>query len=142
MTMPCQVTCIDTRSDWLAKLPDGVKRICLASLTDAVEGLHDHTQVICMTQGHSSDLPVLLEIWQQRRNFPFIGVIGSKSKRAALVRDLRTSGMTDPELVFHCPIGLPIGTNHPGEIAVSIAAQLLQVRDASVDCSTQEASWG
>jgi xanthine dehydrogenase accessory factor len=31
---------------------------------------------------------------------------------------------------FFCPIGEPIGSNHPHEIALSIAAQLLRVRDA------------
>jgi xanthine/CO dehydrogenase XdhC/CoxF family maturation factor len=30
---------------------------------------------------------------------------------------------------FHCPAGLDFGTNHPHEIALSIAAQLLSVRD-------------
>jgi xanthine dehydrogenase accessory factor len=31
--------------------------------------------------------------------------------------------------MFHCPIGLDIGTNQPGEIAVSLVAQLIQERD-------------
>ncbi len=29
---------------------------------------------------------------------------------------------------FHCPIGLPLGTDTPEEIAISIAAEMLQVR--------------
>ena len=32
---------------------------------------------------------------------------------------------------FRCPIGLPLGTNQPGEIAISVAAELIQVRDAT-----------
>jgi xanthine dehydrogenase accessory factor len=64
------------------------------------------------------------------RNFPFIGVIGSDSKAAILRRELIADGV-HPQLVeqIHCPVGLPFGTNHPHEIALSIAAQLLTERD-------------
>ena len=60
----------------------------------------------------------------------YLGVIGSKSKRGALIRELKSDGIT-PEKAesFTCPMGLPIGTNQTGEIAVSIVAQLLQRRD-------------
>jgi xanthine dehydrogenase accessory factor len=62
---------------------------------------------------------------------PYLGVIGSAAKRKVLERELSEAGL-NPQL-FHsirCPIGLPLGTNHPGEIAVSIAAELIHVRDA------------
>jgi xanthine dehydrogenase accessory factor len=62
---------------------------------------------------------------------PYLGVIGSQAKRKVLVRELIEGGLAD-ELAnaFRCPIGLPLGTNQPGEIAVSIAAELIQCRDA------------
>jgi xanthine dehydrogenase accessory factor len=67
------------------------------------------------------------------RGFPFVGAIGSKSKRAALERDLREAGIADEKIAtLHCPLGLPLGTNHPQEIAISIAAQLIQARDAQL----------
>jgi xanthine dehydrogenase accessory factor len=56
-------------------------------------------------------------------------VIGSKSKAAVLRRELTEAGIAQDNQAFNCPLGLPIGTNHPGEIAVSIAAQLLEARD-------------
>jgi len=57
-------------------------------------------------------------------------VIGSKSKRGALVRELKSDGIAAEQAEsFICPMGLPIGTNQTGEIAISIAAQLLQRRD-------------
>ena len=82
-----------------------------------------------MTRGHRSDLPVLIEVARQPHVFRFVGVIGSRSKAAALRRELREAGIRDDAFDFECPIGLPIGGNHPGEIAVSIAARLLQRRD-------------
>lgn len=132
MMLPCHVTCIDWREEWLDRLPDTVARIRTESLAEEVDRLPDVAFVLSMTQGHSHDLPVLRRIWETKRSFPYVGVIGSKSKAGALRRELREAGMPDGELAFRCPIGLPIGTNHPGEIAVSIAAELLQVRDQPV----------
>ena len=55
-------------------------------------------------------------------------MIGSAAKAAVLRKELTAAGVDPERLTFLCPVGLPIGTNHPGEIAVSIAAQLLEVR--------------
>jgi xanthine dehydrogenase accessory factor len=86
--------------------------------------------VVCMTMGHATDRPVLEEIFRQGRKFPFLGVIGSKAKRAVLLKELAAAGIpNDAASNFHCPIGLDIGTNQPGEIAVSVVAQVIQERD-------------
>jgi xanthine dehydrogenase accessory factor len=82
-----------------------------------------------MTQGHQTDLPVLHRALTTR-DFPFIGVIGSAAKAAVLRRELVAAGLAPGRAAqFHCPVGLDFGTNHPHEIAVSIAAQLLAERD-------------
>ncbi len=128
-SLTCSVMCIDSRSRWLQQLPESTHRIQTDSPAEIIDTLDDNTFVLSMTQGHSRDLPILKRIWQSGRRFPFVGVIGSQSKAGALRRELREAGMADGELDFHCPIGLPLGSNHPGEIAVSIAAQLIQVRD-------------
>ena len=53
-----------------------------------------------------------------------------------LLRELRDDGIADDLAEkFRCPIGLPLGTNQPGEIAVSIAAELIQCRDAATAAS-------
>jgi xanthine dehydrogenase accessory factor len=59
-----------------------------------------------------------------------LGVIGSRAKRKVLLRELQAAGVP-PEVAdqFECPIGLPLGNNQPNEIAISVAAQLLQRRD-------------
>ena len=82
-----------------------------------------------MTMGHATDRPILKRALMER-HFPFIGVIGSASKAEILRRELVAEGVP-PERAsqFHCPIGLDFGTNHPHEIALSIAAQLLSERD-------------
>ncbi|MGJ8634970.1 MAG: XdhC family protein, partial [Luteolibacter sp.] len=47
------------------------------------------------------------------------------------LRELREDGLSESLLEkIVCPVGLPIGGNDPAEIAVSIAAQLLERREA------------
>ncbi len=129
--LPCAVTCIDPRAEWLAKLPESTATVCGERPEDEVEKLPADAFVLCMTQGHRSDFPVLQRIFELGRAFPFLGVIGSAAKAAVLRRELKDTGIADDAIDFRCPVGLPIGSNHPAEIAVSIAAQLLEVRDTA-----------
>jgi len=128
--LPCAVTCIDPRAEWLSRLPESAATICTEDPSGQVESLAEDAFVLCMTQGHRSDFPVLRRVFELGRAFPFLGVIGSQAKAAVLRRELKDAGVAAGEIDFRCPVGLPIGSNHPAEIAVSIAAQLLEVRDA------------
>ena len=128
-TLPCRLTCIDPRAQWLEKLPSGVQSICVEDPRTQLDSLSDETFVLCMTRGHKSDLPILQKIFRDKRTFPYLGVIGSAAKAAVLRKELVESGIAESEIEFHCPIGLPIGSNHPAEIAVSIASQLIEQRD-------------
>ncbi len=59
----------------------------------------------------------------------YLGMIGSKAKRKALFDELRAEGFSEEELArAHNPIGLPIGAESPEEIAISILAELIQLR--------------
>ena len=128
LALPCKVTCVDPRPDWLDQLPDGVDALCLDDPKSHVQSLSDQTHVLCMTRGHKSDFPILQEIFSTGRRFAYLGVIGSKAKAAVLRKELKEVGIESAD--FHCPIGLPLGSNLPSEIAISIAAQLITVRDS------------
>jgi len=130
--LDCHVTCIDPREEWLAKLPDSPKltKTLATDMPSLVKTLPDDAFVVLMTMGHTTDKPILLEILRTR-SFPYLGVIGSDAKANILRRDIAEAGLPDEaKRAFYCPIGLALGTNHPYEIAVSVAAQLLEVRDA------------
>ncbi len=130
--LDCQVTCIDPRAQWLDQLADSprLKKVLAIDPRSEVAALHDDTFVVCMTMGHSTDRPILEEVFGQGRMFPYLGVIGSRAKRAVLKRELTDAGISPTVAdAFHCPIGLPLGTNQPGEIAISVVAQLIQERD-------------
>jgi xanthine dehydrogenase accessory factor len=58
-------------------------------------------------------------------------MIGSQRKNRMIFDRLRAEGVPEEQLAkVHAPIGLSIGAQTPAEIAVSIAAQLIQVRVA------------
>ncbi len=130
LPLDCGLTCFDTRPEWLEKLPNDprLRRVLSLDLASEVENLPERAFVVLMTMGHATDLPVLRALLT--RKFPYIGVIGSKTKGAALRRTLSQEGFSSAACGrFFCPIGLPIGNNDTAEIAISIAAQLLQQRD-------------
>lgn len=130
-TLACRIDVFDTRSNWLAKFPrlENVTLHRLKSLAEGVKFLSSSSCVLSLTQGHSSDRPVLKQVLEHFPDVPFLGVIGSASKRALLLRELREDGLSEVRLgKILCPVGLPIGGNDTAEIAISIAAQLLEHR--------------
>ena len=130
-TLSCRVDVIDTRPDWLAKFPTlpNVKLHHVASFEDGIALLTPASFVLSITQGHTCDRPVVRDVLRRFPEVPFIGVIGSISKRAVLLRELREDGLREEVLgKIVCPLGLPIGSNDPAEIAISITAQLLSLR--------------
>lgn len=132
LKLECRITCIDPRQEWLDKLPESPKltKVLESDMPSYVPKLHPESYVLLMTMGHSSDKPILLSILSLPNRFPYLGVIGSQAKAAQLKKDIVQAEL-DAALgdSFFCPMGLELGSNHPQEIAISIAAQLLQTRD-------------
>jgi xanthine dehydrogenase accessory factor len=129
--LACRVEVIDVRADWLEGLPKAgnVKAHCVSAYEDGVGLVSEKSFVLCLTKGHSTDRPVLREVLRRYPGGAFLGVIGSLAKRAVLSRELREDGIAEAVLErMVCPVGLPIGTNDPAEIAISIVAQLLERR--------------
>ena len=131
LTLDCQLTCYDTRREWLDKLPESPKlnKLCVDNLEDNVEQTSEKAFVLIMTHGHRSDFYVVHKFLEQRSQ-PFLGVIGSRSKAAILKKELKKEGLKQKQIEkIFCPLGFSLGGNHPQEIAVSITAQLLYERD-------------
>lgn len=126
----CQV--IEDREEFCRPgLFPGVERTHLLQPQDFERALPigPEDYVCIMTRGHKDDM--VCEAFALRTPAHYIGVIGSKKKTAAVNAQLKEQGFTDGDLSrVTTPIGLPIGAQTPAEIAVSIAAQLIQVRAA------------
>ncbi len=89
----------------------------------------DHkSYIVIMTRGHIYDRNILEQALETRA--AYIGMIGSRSKRKVIYDYLLTQGISQERLDgVHSPIGLSIGAKTPEEIAVSIIAELIQVRE-------------
>lgn len=131
VALDCHVTCIDPRKEWLDTMVSSPKltKILSADMPAQVAAIPESSFVVLMTMGHTTDKPILLEILRTR-TFPYLGVIGSNAKAKRLRLDIVEAGLPEEaQRQFYCPVGLPVGSDAPQEIAVSVTAQLLQERD-------------
>jgi xanthine dehydrogenase accessory factor len=84
--------------------------------------------VAIMTNKYTDDKLVLSKII--RNQHKFIGVLGSKAKLKTMWEVLQKEGFSLDELnQIHAPIGLSIKSQTPEEIAVSIAAEIIRVKN-------------
>ena len=129
--LDAHVTCIDSRSEWIEKLDSkpNLTKIINPKPEELVAKMSSHDFFVLMTQGHSTDLPILKEILHLHQP-QYVGVIGSKTKALTLRTNLKNLDFNKEKIEsFYCPIGLDLGDNTPVEISISIIAQLIQVRD-------------
>jgi xanthine dehydrogenase accessory factor len=130
--LPCAVTWIDARADQLpAHPPAGVRCVVSESPEDEIASLAAGADVVVMTHSHALDLAIV-EAALRRGTHGYLGVIGSRTKRARFVQRLAARGRSEEELgTMTCPVGVPgIRGKHPAVIAVAVAAQLLERRSA------------
>lgn len=86
------------------------------------------TAVVVMTTDFLSDVRGLLGV--VNLPFPFIGLMGSNAKIVNIYTELRKAGVPPEKLAsIYGPVGLPIDSDTPEEIAISVAAQILQERN-------------
>jgi xanthine dehydrogenase accessory factor len=95
-----------------------------------LERAPDRAFVAIMTHSHALDLDIAAAALSAGR-FPYVGLIGSKTKRARFTRAMSKIGIAGERIDrLVCPIGLTeITDKAPAAIAASVAAQLLIVRD-------------
>lgn len=105
----------------------------LDSLEGAMPEINSTDMAVIVTRGHQYDEAVLCWAWD--KPFLYLGMIGSRTKILVTYRRLEEkTGVSREEFIkrVRAPIGLEIGADTPGEIAVAIAAELIQVRRESL----------
>ncbi|HEV7780554.1 MAG TPA: XdhC family protein [Chitinophagaceae bacterium] len=84
--------------------------------------------VVIMTVGYRTDDIALRSLLDKQ--FNYVGVLGSKKKMEKLFEDYRKEGISEASLQrIHTPVGLAIGSQTPEEIAVSIAAEIIRLKN-------------
>ncbi len=135
---------IDDRADLVTKdhFPAAESLVC-----DAYDNLSKYLEkdacYVIVTPHHKGDYKCVSAILPT--DYLYLGMIGSKGKVAAAFDKLRADGFTEQQInSIYAPIGLSIGAVTPAEIAVSILAQIIQVKSkhhvGSADRSLLEVS--
>ena len=125
------VTWIDGRAGFLPQeASEGVRTMELAMPELAVEEAAPGAWFLVMTHSHPLDELVCAAVLR-RADFAYLGLIGSKTKRALFRKRLAAEGFSAKALDrLICPIGLAsIGSKEPAAIAASVAADLLIRRE-------------
>ncbi len=125
---------LSTRTVWLdsrniadnESLPANVEFRKPEDPVSEIGAMPDDAYVFVMTHSHALDFDLCLTALSADR-FRYVGVIGSKTKKARFESRLREAGITEAQMkLFHSPLGLgSIGGKEPAVIAVSIAADLI-----------------
>jgi len=90
------------------------------------------TYIIIVTRGHLQDQEVLASVIKSKA--AYLGMIGSRKKNATIFQQLTEKGIFQEELnKVHAPIGIDIKAQTPEEIAISIIAEIIQVRRKTID---------
>ncbi|MBX3395268.1 MAG: XdhC family protein [Phycisphaerae bacterium] len=125
-----EISVIDDRADMMGphRLPPPIRAI-VGNIEQTLKAhpIDGNTYVVIVTRGHSNDEKALHAVID--RPARYVGMIGSRRKVKLIFDDLTSMGVNTEALDrVHAPIGLPIGSVTVPEIAVSILAQLIQVR--------------
>jgi xanthine dehydrogenase accessory factor len=124
-----RVVVCDDRPEYAdpAKHP-GADQCVAGPWRDAVAAIApaEHLHLVIATRGHRDDLEVLRELAATGCRPRYLGLLGSRAKHATFLRVLEDEGV-DPAFLgsIRTPIGLPIGSQTAGEIAVSLMAELV-----------------
>ncbi len=125
-----RVTVIDDRQEFAnsRNIPQA-QETAVRDFADPLSGrpIGENSYIVIATRGHNHDLDAVKAAL--RTDASFIALVGSRRKKAIFARQLKVAGFkaADIERVAS-PAGLPIGSQTPEEIAISITAQLIQKR--------------
>lgn len=89
----------------------------------------DFSYIVVVTARHMGDKDALKSVI--KKNVKYIGALGSKKKAETIFNALKEEGIDEPLLQkIHSPVGLSIASETPEEIAVSIAAEIIKVKNS------------
>jgi xanthine dehydrogenase accessory factor len=131
------VVVCDDREDFASRErhPDAHEAWCgaFAELAARIAPAED-AYVLAVTRGHDQDGEVLRALSAAGARPRYLGMIGSKAKRAQVFEKLSATGVPADFLErVRSPMGLAIGARTHEEIAVSVVAEMIQVRRLGPD---------
>lgn len=130
-----RVKVMDDRDDFAnrERYPFAEEVIC-DSFENLSKYLEPNSFYVVVTRGHRDDFECVKKIL--KTPYRYLGMIGSKIKVAKTFEMLKGDGITEDQIrTIHAPIGLKIGAATPGEIAISILAEIIQEKNQKSNSS-------
>ncbi|MCB5160682.1 xanthine dehydrogenase accessory protein XdhC [Marinomonas algarum] len=145
--MKAKITWVDSRVNLVHQqrenevLPSNVTLACYESMLEHIDIMLPNEIALIMTHDHSLDYQ-LTEALLDRKDCRFIGLIGSKTKALRFKRRLVSASFSQAEIdSVHCPVGISeVEGKQPFEIAISIAAQIIQLTQADTTTAKKKTS--
>lgn len=129
--LPFRTVWLDPRpAEFLDMVPSNVETRLLTDLEKTLTAAEPGGYFLVLTHSHPLDLAVC-EAVLRRGDFTYLGLIGSATKKERFRRQLAAAGLASDLIErMTCPIGIEgITGKAPAEIAVSVTAQLLRLRE-------------
>lgn len=131
---------VDDREKFCNKeLYPSAKDCIVGDIKDSIEKIEitDKTYVIIVTRGHKYDKDALKGVLN--KGATYIGMIGSKKKVKETLEELLKEGFSKDIIEnVYSPIGLDISNGSPKEIAISVASEVLKVKNGLTGLSMKE----
>jgi xanthine dehydrogenase accessory factor len=130
--LPFSIRWIDSRPDaFPVAVPPNVRLVQNAAPASELATAPPDSMLVVMTHSHPLDLDIVARALSEPHRFAYVGLIGSATKRARFVSQLRGAGLPPSAIErLVCPIGIAgIEGKEPAIIAAAVAAQLLLIRE-------------
>ncbi|MEP0232454.1 xanthine dehydrogenase accessory protein XdhC [Roseibium sp.] len=125
--LPFRIIWIDSRADaFPAAVPSNVAKVSDASPETLLQDAEHDAFILVMTHSHAMDEAIVAAALAKGR-FPYVGVIGSATKRARFEKRMRARGISQAAIAeLVCPIGTSlVASKLPAAIAAGVTVELL-----------------
>lgn len=124
-----EIVAFDNRKDNVEALAEKYNVIYLDKFSGLENYICNGDYAVVLTHGHTYDMQALCYI-SRGEDTSYVGCIGSKSKVAQLKDDLKENGVSKDFIdKIYTPVGVRLGGDSPFEIAISILAEIIAVRN-------------
>ncbi|TVQ71145.1 MAG: xanthine dehydrogenase accessory protein XdhC [Oceanospirillales bacterium] len=140
--LPLNVHWVDTRAEQFPKdIDPAIQCHHPDDPTDVFTQINPNAILLIMTHSHDQDYRICEQALSQQHQ-GFIGLIGSKTKAARFRHRLRHAGLSQTAIdAIESPVGLSeIGGKRPMEVAVSIAARIIQCYQSNSESLAEKAA--
>lgn len=132
-----KIKILDPRTEWANQERYPYAEIINDNFSSLPKYLVPNAYYAVITPGHTDDFACVSSIIGT--SYSYLGMIGSHKKVAQTIASLKKQGISEDQIAtLHAPIGLAIGARTPAEIAISILAEIIEIKNKHSVSSVSE----